>query len=351
MDKAEASAQVAALMRAGVTAARRGDRALARRCFRRVVGLDPRNEAAWLWLAGLADDPRASLAYLSRVLEINPANARAKAGLRWARQQMSARAAAPQAPATSAPPLQLRAVDRGELSQERRSVKRNQGLVWVIIALLAASLVGLGMVLVAVDAPQAVLAALLPTATPTSTPTATSTPTFTPTATPTSTSTPTSTPTFTLTPTSTPTSTPTATPTHTPRPTATFTPPPPPTVPPTSGEKWIDVNLTAQQVIAYEGDRAVLVATVSTGLPSTPTVTGRYRIYRKVASQAMSGPGYYLPNVPWVMYFYRGYSFHGTYWHNNFGQPMSHGCVNMRTPDAKWLYDWAPIGTLVVVHY
>jgi len=95
----------------------------------------------------------------------------------------------------------------------------------------------------------------------------------------------------------------------------------------------------------------MLVATVSTGLPGTPTVTGRYSIYQKAASQAMSGPGYYLPNVPWVMYFYRGYSFHGTYWHNNFGHPMSHGCVNMRTPDAKWLYDWAPIGTLVVVHY
>jgi lipoprotein-anchoring transpeptidase ErfK/SrfK len=122
-------------------------------------------------------------------------------------------------------------------------------------------------------------------------------------------------------------------------------------VPPPSDNKWIDVNLTAQQVIAYEGDRAVLVAPVSTGLPGTPTVTGRYRIYQKVASQAMSGPGYYLPNVPWVMYFYKGYSFHGTYWHNNFGQPMSHGCVNMRTTDAKWLYDWAPIGTLVVVHY
>jgi lipoprotein-anchoring transpeptidase ErfK/SrfK len=51
------------------------------------------------------------------------------------------------------------------------------------------------------------------------------------------------------------------------------------------------------------------------------------------------------------MYFYRGYAIHGTYWHNNFGRPMSHGCVNMRTGDAAWVYNWAPIGTPVVTHW
>ena len=344
---AEVNDQVIALMRAAIAAARRGDRALARRCFRQIVSLDPSNEAAWLWLAGLSENPRASLAYLSRVLEINPQNERAKAGLRWARHRLPARIAAPPSAVMAAPPSPLRTVDRGAFPGEKRRITRNHGLAWVMVALLAVALLGVGMTLVALDAPQAVLAALLPTATPTATATATSTPTFTPTATPTSTPTPT----FTPTPTSTPTSTPTATPTWTPQPTATFTPRPPTPVSPASGDKWIDVNLSAQQVIAYEGNRAMLVATVSTGLPGTPTVTGRYSIYQKAASQAMSGPGYYLPNVPWVMYFYRGYSFHGTYWHNNFGHPMSHGCVNMRTPDAKWLYDWAPIGTLVVVHY
>ena len=64
----------------------------------------------------------------------------------------------------------------------------------------------------------------------------------------------------------------------------------------------------------------------------------------------MSGPGYNLPNVPWTMYFHGGYAIHGTYWHNNFGRPMSHGCVNMKTPEAKILFQWAPKGTLVVVH-
>ena len=63
----------------------------------------------------------------------------------------------------------------------------------------------------------------------------------------------------------------------------------------------------------------------------------------------MTGPGYNLPNVPWTMYFYGGYAIHGAYWHNNFGQRMSHGCVNMKPNEAKWLFNWTPKGTLVVV--
>ena len=65
----------------------------------------------------------------------------------------------------------------------------------------------------------------------------------------------------------------------------------------------------------------------------------------------MSGPGYSVPNVPHTMFFFRGYSIHGTYWHNNFGTPMSHGCVNLNLTDAKWLYEWTPMGTKVVTHY
>jgi lipoprotein-anchoring transpeptidase ErfK/SrfK len=88
---------------------------------------------------------------------------------------------------------------------------------------------------------------------------------------------------------------------------------------------------------------------VSTGLWGTPTVQGDYRIYWKLTSQTMSGPGYYLPGVPWVMYFYQGYAIHGTYWHNNFGQPMSHGCVNLPTDQAEWFFRWAEVGTPVHV--
>jgi lipoprotein-anchoring transpeptidase ErfK/SrfK len=113
--------------------------------------------------------------------------------------------------------------------------------------------------------------------------------------------------------------------------------------------KQIIVDLSDQRVYAYENGQLVRNVLVSTGLWGTPTVTGDFSIYRKYDAQLMTGPGYYLPGVPWVMYFYEGYSLHGTYWHNNFGQPMSHGCVNMPTPEAEWLYHWAPIGTAVRV--
>jgi lipoprotein-anchoring transpeptidase ErfK/SrfK len=59
---------------------------------------------------------------------------------------------------------------------------------------------------------------------------------------------------------------------------------------------------------------------------------------------------YDIPDVPYTMYFYADYALHGAYWHNNFGNPMSHGCVNLPVDVAKWMYDWAPIGTMVVTH-
>jgi LysM repeat protein len=115
--------------------------------------------------------------------------------------------------------------------------------------------------------------------------------------------------------------------------------------------KWIDVSLSTQTLTAYQGETAVLQTRVSTGVRWYPTVAGTFKIYAKYASTRMRGPGYDLPNVPYVMYFYRGYGLHGTYWHNNFGTPMSHGCVNLPTDDAKWLFNWAPVGTRVVTHY
>lgn len=131
-------------------------------------------------------------------------------------------------------------------------------------------------------------------------------------------------------------------------------------------EKWIEVNVTTQQLIAWEGEKPVMFFTVSTGLPGTPTVLGQFNIYWKLESTLMTGYNYYLPDVPYTMYFYGGYGLHGTYWHSNFGQPMSHGCVNLKTEEAKQLFEWAgPVlpagqtqveatannpGTLVVVH-
>jgi LysM repeat protein len=129
------------------------------------------------------------------------------------------------------------------------------------------------------------------------------------------------------------------------------TPVPAPTAPPYYGARWIDVNLSMQTLTAYSGQSPVFQTLVSTGLPGTPTVVGTFRIYAKYTATLMTGPGYYLPNVPWVMYFHRGYSLHGTYWHSNFGQPMSHGCVNLSVADAQWLFNWADVGTPVVTHY
>jgi len=137
-------------------------------------------------------------------------------------------------------------------------------------------------------------------------------------------------------------------------------------LPPITG-KWIDVDLSEQRVVAYEGQKPLRAFIVSTGLPDTPTVQGTFRIRMKVRAQTMTGPGYHLPNVEWVQYFYEDYGFHGTYWHNNFGHPMSHGCINMTNDDAQWLFAWAgpdwdpqgdiwqkvspaDLGTVVVVH-
>lgn len=127
------------------------------------------------------------------------------------------------------------------------------------------------------------------------------------------------------------------------------------TNPPTTS-KWIEINVTTQTVTAYEGSTPIKSVVVSTGVARTPTVLGTFKIYRKIPSQTMSGGSqaagdyYYLPNVTDVMYFYRDYAIHGTYWHNNFGRPMSHGCVNMTLADAKWFYQWASVGTIVVAH-
>lgn len=113
--------------------------------------------------------------------------------------------------------------------------------------------------------------------------------------------------------------------------------------------KEIVVDLSDQTATALEDGRSIREVLVSTGLPDSPTVLGEYSIYDKRDAQTMTGHDYYLPDVPYVMYFYQGYGLHGTYWHDNFGHPMSHGCVNLPTPEAAWFYTWAEIGTPVLV--
>ncbi|MEK7550838.1 MAG: L,D-transpeptidase [Patescibacteria group bacterium] len=118
-----------------------------------------------------------------------------------------------------------------------------------------------------------------------------------------------------------------------------------------SGEKWVEVDLSEQKIKAWEGDRLFLESLVSTGLPWWPTPPGEYRVWSKVRATKMEGGSgkyyYYLPNVPYVMFFenskvpgWRGFSLHGTYWHNDFGKVHSHGCVNLPTSVAEQLYFW-----------
>lgn len=373
-------------------ALRRGDKDSARNFGEQAALLAPDMEDAWLILAASEPDPQEALIYAQQALEINPSSTRARKGVEWAMGQLKqAQVAAPRGEAVSKGEREASVSPvKTELGQEnsqpgRRSNNRKLIYAASFLGLLICTLVvfsaytavthpAFASILSSVSVPtqedlwapvEIEKPALAPievnafaqqaTDTPTAKPTKKS-PASIPTATPTSPST------------EVPTEAGTATPQVTETPASMVmeivedTPTSEYVVPPSSaplpdiassgnGVRWIDVDLTNQRVYAYEGDVIVNAFIVSTGTWLTPTVTGQYKIYVKYRSAKMSGPGYYLPNVPYIMYFYKGYGLHGTYWHNNFGTPMSHGCVNLRTDDAAWLYDWASVGTLVNVHY
>jgi hypothetical protein len=116
-------------------------------------------------------------------------------------------------------------------------------------------------------------------------------------------------------------------------------------------ERWIEVDLSEQKLKAWDGNALFLETPISTGLPWWPTPKGEFRIWIKLRFTKMEGGSgryyYYLPNVPYVMYFenesipaWRGYGLHGTYWHDAFGTQRSHGCVNLPTPIAERLFYW-----------
>jgi hypothetical protein len=142
-------------------------------------------------------------------------------------------------------------------------------------------------------------------------------------------------------------------------------------------ERWIDVDLSAQTLTAYEGARAVFTTLVSTGkgAAGTPLATppGQYRIWVKLRTTDMTNLEdedarryYAIQDVPWVMYFEAGYGLHGAFWHSSFGEVRSHGCVNLAPRDAERLFYWASpripagwsavlptardLGTRVVIH-
>jgi lipoprotein-anchoring transpeptidase ErfK/SrfK len=137
-----------------------------------------------------------------------------------------------------------------------------------------------------------------------------------------------------------------------------FTPPPMTTV---SGvpvdpnaEKWVMINITLQYLWAYQGDQVLWQGYISTGTAKFATPPGSYSVLSKLESQTMEGvlggEYYNVPDVPDVMYFTDyGHALHGTYWHNNFGTPMSHGCVNLPTDVADWMYQWSTVGMRVEI--
>ena len=114
--------------------------------------------------------------------------------------------------------------------------------------------------------------------------------------------------------------------------------------------KFIDVSLVKQQLTYWQDGRKLDTFLISSGIPSKPTPKGLFSIFNKRPKVNMVGVGYNLPNVPWVSSFKGAYTIHGTYWHHNFGRVMSHGCDNMLTAQAKMIYDWADIGTKVIIY-
>ena len=330
----------------------KGDHSKTRYWARIAASINPDIEEPWLWLAAVSS-PRASIEYLEKVLSINPNSQRAKQGMHWAIKRLRAQPK-PQR-LTQAPALSPK---QSTITTHPASVRRQKrlgfhswmltlGILFVITTALVSPATG-SVINAFFSGPEVSMASQNGLAKASNTPTPTDTPTITPSPTPTNT------------PTSTPTETPTSTATDTPSPTLTPLPTdtPYPTdvpeeyVPPShsGGDRWIDVDLSAQMVYAFEGDQIVASFLVSTGTWLHPTITGQFHIYVKYVYADMAGPGYYLPNVPYVMYFYSGYGLHGTYWHNNFGTPMSHGCINLSIPDSEWLFNWADVGTLVNIH-
>ncbi|MBI4097655.1 MAG: L,D-transpeptidase [Candidatus Levybacteria bacterium] len=119
-------------------------------------------------------------------------------------------------------------------------------------------------------------------------------------------------------------------------------------------EKLITIDIGKQMIYAWDGGALVNQSLISTGMYWTPTVKGDFKIWYKTPLQNMKGnyppyEPYFIKNVPNVMYFYKDYAIHGAWWHNAFGSKYTHGCVNEPVAFSKWLYDWAPIGTRVVV--
>lgn len=117
-----------------------------------------------------------------------------------------------------------------------------------------------------------------------------------------------------------------------------------------SQQRWIEIDLSTQRLTAWEGDQPIHTVIISTGKKETPTIPGIFAIQSKRSLERMRGSDYDIPDVPYAMYYHRGYAIHGAYWHNRFGTPVSHGCINLPVKQAEWLFNWTSLKTPVIIH-
>ncbi len=319
------------------SALKAGDKKTARTLAQKVIAASPDNVDAYLMLASLST-PTESLSYLKRVLEIDPKNQKAREKMHLLVEQLKEEEIKRTRRTSQEETQAIRASASKEGNKRKNARSLGGGILSAIGVVLITLFIFIGDDLSWPSTPQKNGRTMRPAGVllkPTLTPSATATPI----------------------PTFTPTDSAATSPTSTGKPTAdktyldyfahswdipdAFS---------NADAFWIEVDLSEQMVYTYKGDTFLKSFLVSTGTNTYPTITGAFKIYAKYPSYLMVGDGYYLPNVPYSMFFYKGYSLHGTYWHNNFGTPMSHGCINMKTSDAKWVYENTPIGTYVYIH-
>lgn len=321
------------LMDSTRTALEQGDLMGARRMLRQIVQTDPQNHRAWLWLAGITESPSASMQYVKRAQNIAPDDPTVHKALQWAEKRLQERQQFDNRVVAAPPPQQQSKTEpKAEEPKANGWLKRFGLGLFLVFGLVGIwSIWQIGPPVVIASEPLVFVATLPPSERYSANKSEQTIATI-------------------------------RTPTHAKSESIWETvqrrTPVQASIPPISHfseNRWIDVNLTTQTLVAYENDVAIYTTLVSSGLYNTPTVTGQFRIYIRYDSQDMSGYhlgyDYYLEDVPFVQYFHKDFALHGAYWHNNFGTPMSHGCVNLSPSDSQWLYNFADIGTLVNVHY
>jgi len=126
---------------------------------------------------------------------------------------------------------------------------------------------------------------------------------------------------------------------------------------PSSSCRKVDINLASQTMVVFENCRPVFATLISSALAPAKTPTGTFTIFYKeerlplfANERVASSEGFYLADVPWLMFFRENWAIHGAYWHDHFGEPWSHGCINVSPYDALWLYNWSKLGDMIVVH-